>query len=175
MTGRPAHITVARMGRVHGLRGEVRVDAYGSLGALRPGGEAIVTFPDGHARPLVVEGVRRHQGGWLVKFRGIDRAEAAGALVGARLGLPRSAAADLPPDTYYHYDIVGLRVATTDGEELGEVVDIWPTPASDVYVVRGPRGEWLLPAVKAIVAAVDLERGRLSVHRLEGLVDPDPN
>lgn len=162
------------MGRAHGLRGEVRLTPFGSLGGLRPGGTAVVEFADGRERRLVVEGMRRHHGVWLVKFRGIDGAEAAGALAGARLGLPRSAAADLPPDTYYHYDILGLRVVTMDGEDLGEVVDIWPAPANDVYVVRGPRGEWLLPAAKAVVAGVDLARGRLCVRRLEGLVDPDP-
>jgi 16S rRNA processing protein RimM len=170
---RPPHIAVARVQRVHGLRGEVRLAPYGALDGLRPGSEAVVTLADGRERRLVVDGARRHPAGRLVKFRGIDDAGAAGALVGADVGLPRAAAPDLPADTYYHYDILGLRVVTTDGEELGAVAEVWPAPGNDVYVVRGPRGEWLMPAAKALVAAVDLAGGCLVVRWLEGLIDPE--
>ncbi|MGH7431329.1 MAG: ribosome maturation factor RimM, partial [Candidatus Methylomirabilales bacterium] len=79
----------------------------------------------------------------------------------------------LPEATYYHHDILGLTVQTEAGEGLGEIVDIWPSAAHDLYVVRRDAGEWLLPAVRAFILRVDLARRVMVVRPIEGLVDAE--
>jgi 16S rRNA processing protein RimM len=70
---------------------------------------------------------------------------------------------------YYHFQLIGVRVETEDGEWLGQVAKVLETRAHDVYVVRGPRGEVLLPAVDELVLELDLESKRMVVHLLPGM------
>src|SRR3972149_1639094 len=87
----------------------------------------------------------------------LDRSRGAGGACGAvEICISRTAAPALPEATYYHHDILGLTVQTEAGEGLGEIVDIWPSAAHDLYVVRRDAGEWLLPAVRAFILRVDL-------------------
>ena len=76
----------------------------------------------------------------------------------------------LEEDEYYLYQIVGLAAWTEQGEYLGRVREVLNTGANDVYVIRGPKGDILLPAIDDVVREVDLETGRLAVVLPEGLV-----
>jgi 16S rRNA processing protein RimM len=74
---------------------------------------------------------------------------------------------------FFHHQIVGLRVETTDGEQLGKVAEVLETGADDVYVVRGNLGEILLPAISDVVERIDLAEGRMTVRLLPGLLRED--
>jgi 16S rRNA processing protein RimM len=76
----------------------------------------------------------------------------------------------LAPDTYFHWQILGLTVVTEDGQVLGQVAEILETGANDVYLVRGER-EILLPATSEVVRQIDPVAGRMVVHLLPGLAD----
>ena len=179
---KPGHVLVAEVGRAHGVRGAVQArllaDSWEALG--RPttlylerggGGPPGGTRPVA-PRPVTVEWVQGGGGGRLIlKLEGVETREAAAALAGCRLGLPRAAAPPLPEGQYYHYDILGLAVVDAVGEDLGRVAEIVPTGANDVYVVRGPRGEWLLPALHRMIAAVDLEAGVIRVRDVADLLE----
>jgi 16S rRNA processing protein RimM len=173
---KPRYILVAEVLRAHGLRGEVQVrllaDSWEALGrpaALYAEVEGAGTGPA--PRPVAVEGVRGGGARLILKLAGVETREAAAALAGRRLGIPRAAAPPLPEGRYYHYDILGLAVVDPAGQDLGRIAEIVSSPGNDVYVVRGPRGEWLLPATRALVAAVDLEAGVLRVRAVEGLLE----
>ena len=84
--------------------------------------------------------------------------------------IAREDAMPLEPGQFYEHQIVGLSVVTTDGEPLGQVVEVLATGANDVYVVQGPRGEVLLPARVEVVRAIDLDAGTMTVTLLPGLV-----
>lgn len=75
----------------------------------------------------------------------------------------------LPQGEYFHYQLMGLRVMTEEGEELGEISEIIETGSNDVYVVSGGRGELLLPAISQVVREVDLTHQTMVVRLLEGL------
>ena len=75
----------------------------------------------------------------------------------------------LPDGSYYYFQIIGLRVRTDDGEELGRVHEILATGGTDVYVVRGPAGERLFPALSDVVLDVDVDRGVMTISLPEGL------
>ena len=99
----------------------------------------------------------------MLKLVGVDTPEAAAALAGSQVAVPRGEAPPPPPGVYYHYDILGLRVMEGD-RSLGSVREILETPAHDVYVVQGPAGEWMLPATLAHIRRIDLVAGRIEIE-----------
>jgi 16S rRNA processing protein RimM len=171
---------VAEVLRAHGLEGAVQArllaDSWEALGRpstlfLVEGRAAPGALEGAPDRPLAVESVRAAGRHLLLKLGGVDTREAAAALGGCRLGLPRDAAPPLPEGHYYHYDILGLAVVDAEGRDLGCVAAIVPTGANDVYVVQGPRGEWLLPALRQMITAVDIEAGVLRVGNVADLLE----
>jgi 16S rRNA processing protein RimM len=153
--------------RPWGTRGEVKValdtDFPERFASLRR------VFIEGRA--IQVEGVRWHKGQALVKLAGIDSPEEARPLSGKELEIPVEEAAPLAEGQYYLYQIMGLEVWTTEGTLVGRVEEVLRIPSNDVYVVVGPRGQSLIPAVAEIVKAVDLEAGRITIEALDGLLD----
>lgn len=91
------------------------------------------------------------------------------ALVGHWLTAPPETSPDLPQGEYFHFQLIGLKAMTEEGEELGEVTEILATGSNDVYVVAGGQGEVLLPAISEVIREVDLDHGVMVVRLLEGL------
>ena len=122
-------------------------------------------------RPLVVERTQRApDGALLVKFEGVADRDAADALRGAELRVPAEDTPQAPPDAYYHYQLIGISVASAaDGEPLGTLTEIVSTGANDVYVVTSEDAELLLPALAAVVTEVDVDAGRMAVAVPDGL------
>lgn len=165
------------MGRVirpHGLRGEVAILLETDVAACIAPGRVLRAGREGAAvGPLTVQGSRVDGSRATVQFEEVRTREEAEALVGAVLTLPRSEAPPLPEGSFYQADLVGLRVETGEGEPLGDVAEILETGGVDVLVVRRGGGEWLLPAARAFVLAVDLPGRRLVVRLPEGLADAE--
>jgi len=76
------------------------------------------------------------------------------------------------PDEVYHYQLIGMTVVTTAGDEIGLVTDVMPTPANDVCVVRAGAREHLIPLIADVVKEVDRQQRRLIIDPLPGLLDP---
>ena len=74
-------------------------------------------------------------------------------------------------DQYYHHQIIGLRVITTSGKEIGTVTDIISGKSNDNYIVKGPTGEVLIPAIEDVVRSIDLERGSITIEPIDGLLE----
>ncbi len=171
-------VVVGRLGRPHGLRGEVTVELRTDEPDRRfaPGLRLEVEAPGGSTfdRPsLEVESTRWHQGTLLVRFVGLaDRtaAEAArGVLLHARVD-PQETPED--PEEFYDHQLVGLRVEDEHGAALGEVAAV-VHGAQDLLRVRTPEGrDALVPFVSALVPVVDVAGGRVVVADRPGLVAP---
>jgi 16S rRNA processing protein RimM len=163
----PRYLAIGRVVRPFGLRGELKVKvltAYPErLGRMR------TVYLGPQAEPRTVEGVRLHQDAALLKLTGCDDRTAAEGLRGALVQIALENAVPLDEDEYYEHQIVGLTVLEEDGTLLGKVTEIISTGANDVYVVVGPEGELLLPAIESVILEIDLEADRLVVHMLEGL------
>lgn len=114
---------------------------------------------------------RVHKGQALLQLFGVDDRDAAEAWRGATVYVSLDEAVPLEEGEFYHYQVLGLDVVTDAGESLGRLREILPTGANDVYVVRGKRGEILLPAIKDVVLEIDLQAGVMRVHLPEGLLD----
>lgn len=165
---------MGRVVRTQGLQGEVAIRLETDVAACVAAGRTLHVGREGSAaRPLRVQASRVEGSRARVKFAEVQTREEAEALVGAAVTLPRSEAPPLPEGSFYRADLVGLRVETEAGEPLGDVVDIVVTGGTDVLVVRRGAGEWLLPAARAFVVAVDLPGRRLVVRVPEGLVNAE--
>ncbi len=105
----------------------------------------------------------------FLELKGISDVDAAQALVGSKLLLPRDLLEVLPEDEYYWPDIIGLEVYTPEGRHLGRIESIFPTGSNDVYVCRGDDGEFLIPAIADAIVRIDLAGRRITVKLLEGL------
>jgi len=175
-------VVVGRVGKPHGLRGEVTVDVRTDEPELRfaVGATLRAVPPKGSVQSrssplstLTVSTTRWHQGVLLVRFEEVpDRnaAEAArGTLLHATLA-PDAAPED--PDEFYAHQLIGLTAYDVDGRVLGEVSALTPG-AQDLLTIRTPDGrDALVPFVAALVPEVDVAGGRLVVADRPGLVSP---
>jgi 16S rRNA processing protein RimM len=172
-------LLVARIGKPHGLHGEVTVqlhtddpDARFALGAVL---ETKAAPGSGVPRTLTVASTRVHRGIWLIGFEQIPDRTGAESLRGTQLFLD---AADLTSDQdddsegWYEDELVGLAVVTTDGTVVGEVTALETRAVQDLLVVRlTGGGEALVPFVEAIVPEVDVDGGRVVVDAPPGLLE----
>lgn len=167
-------LTVARIGRAHGLRGEVALDLRTDVPdeRLAPG-TVLATDPAG-AGPLTVARTRVAQGRWFATFEGVADRTAAEALTGVELVVDSAEDDEPDEDAWYPHELVGLRAEGTDGRVLGEVVGLEHAPAHDVLVLREPDGaRTLVPFVRAIVPVVDVAGGRVVLDPPGGLLASD--
>jgi 16S rRNA processing protein RimM len=108
----------------------------------------------------------------ILKLKGIETVEEAEKLRNCYLKIDRKDAKELPKDTYFIVDLLGLDVYTDEGKLLGKVDDIYNAGSSDIYVVKDELGKQiLLPAIKDVLKEVDLENQKIIVHLIKGLVD----
>jgi len=168
-------VTVGRIGRPHGVRGDVVVGVRTDEPELRFAlGSRLDTDPVG-AGPLSVAACRWHSGELLVRFEGIsDRTTAAG-LGGTWLLVDAATLGDTgDPDSFRDTDLVGLSVRTADGAVVGAVDDVLHS-GQDVLVIRPAAGgaDILVPFVKAIVPEVDVAAGVLVIDPPQGLLNPE--
>ncbi|WP_245667764.1 ribosome maturation factor RimM [Actinomadura macra] len=164
-------LVVGRVGRPHGIRGEVTIDVRTDEPDARfTPGTAIATDP-ADAGPIVIERARWHSGRLLLHFAGIDDRDAAEGLRGTWLVVEED---DIPsssdPDDFHDQELIGLAVVTADGTDVGRVAEVLHH-GQDLLVVRGAGGETLIPFVAALVPEVDVPGGRLVIDPPPGLLD----
>jgi 16S rRNA processing protein RimM len=154
----------------HGLGGDVRVQPTTDFPARLHELQTVWVAPAG--KPATQARVRRvadHTSKSLMVFglKGVTTRGAAQDLVGAELQIELAQASELPADTYYEHDIIGLTVVTTEGLELGPITDVLRTGANDVYVTE----RCLVPAIADVVKEIDLAGGRMVIEAIRGLLD----
>ena len=170
-------LVVGRIGRPHGIRGDVILDVRTDDPELRfAPGSVIATEPAADG-PLTVTGFRWHSGRLLVHFAGFDDRDHAEDLRGIMLVVDSADLEDTgDPDEFRDHQLIGLSVLTRAGEPVGQVADILHN-GQDLLVITGDgtrRGpEILVPFVAPLVPEVDVAAGRLVIDPPPGLLDPD--
>ncbi len=163
-------LQVGRIGRAHGIRGEVTVTPFTDDPAARFAvGTALQT--DSASRPvLTVSGARQSGPVQVVGFEGIVDRNTAELLRGTQLFVDAGSLPEPDDDEFYDHQLVGLAVHHLNGELLGAVVEVMHPPAAPVLVIRrGDGTEELVPFVRAIVPDVDVAAGRLVVDPPDGM------
>ncbi len=176
-------VVVGRIGKAHGIKGEVSVELRTdeperrfATGAVLRTQAAQGGQPHGPDRPgaLTVRTTRWHQSRLLVVFEEVRDRNAAEAVRGLLLAVevdPAESPED--PEEYYDHQLVGLRVVTTAGEDVGELAEVLHGSVQDLLSIRADDGrEVLVPFVTELVPEVDLAGGRVLVEDLPGLLSP---
>ena len=156
--------------QTHGIKGEVKVfpttDDAQRFKKLKK-----VTLDNGkERRELEITSVKFFKNLVILKFKGIDDINEVEKYKKAALFVTREDAVPLGENEYFIADLIGLRVVSEEGEELGTLDDVLQTGANDVYVVKNDKGEEILvPAIKDCVKNVDIDGGEIILHLLPGL------
>lgn len=114
---------------------------------------------------------RQDRDAWILKLEGLEGREQIEALRGELLETPDSEVIRDDDDSYFVHELIGLRVATGSGIDVGVVQDILQSGAADVYVVKTPAGELLIPAIAEVVSSISLREGVIVITPLAGLLD----
>ena len=167
-----AMILVGRIARAHGLRGQVIVNLETDFPETRfqPGAELFIDR-GGAVSALRLTTVRFHRDRPVVGIEGVTTISEAEALAGCELRVPADRLAPLPAGTFYHHDLVGCRVETSDGRTVGMVSGVEGTMTGSRLVIDGARGEILIPLANEICPTIDIERKLIVVDPPEGLLD----
>ncbi|MCK1820971.1 ribosome maturation factor RimM [Streptomyces sp. XM83C] len=166
-------LVVARIGRAHGIRGEVTVEVRTDEPELRLGPGAVLATDPASRGPLTIASGRVHSGRLLLRFEGVDDRNAAEALRNTLL------IADIDPDElpdgedeYYDHQLIDLDVVLADGTEVGRITEISHLPSQDLFIVERPDGsEVMIPFVEEIVTAIDLAEQKAVIDPPPGLID----
>jgi len=159
-------IIVARVNRPHGRDGALSVELFSDLPGRFDAGRQLLL--DGHSF-TIAESRQSGPNTAIIRLEGITSRAQAAPLAGRHLSALPDPGAALEEGEYFHYQLIGLKVRAEDGEDLGELQEILETGSNDVYIVRGPSGELLIPATASVVREVDLPSGVMLVSLPDGL------
>lgn len=164
-------VPLGRVVNTHGVRGELRLLPYASpCSTLQPGRIVSLQSKDGSSSSFTVESVRLHAPSLLIKFQGVTSLEQAQLLRGSEVSIEEDQLPPLQEGEFYYYQVVGLRVLTTTGEEIGTIAEVFFSGGHDVWVVRQGKKEYLIPVTEEIVRTIDIAGGRAIIEPMEGLL-----
>jgi len=169
-------VAVARILGPHGRDGEIRARSTSSVPDRFSEGQSLDLSQDGSnadGRKLLIVRSRatitKGREELILLFRGFRDRDQATLLTGQWLCVDQSSVPEAQEGEYFHYQIIGLKVISLIGEDLGEIIEILETGSNDVYVVAGPTGEILIPALSQVVKTIDVIGGLMTVDLPEGL------
>ena len=165
-------IAVGRITRGVGLKGELKVavltDSVHRFEKLKT---VWVGTDDSRAVKHAVTAVRLTTSAVVLKLKEIDSRTVADSLRGQLVFIAAKDVVVPKKDSYFIHDIIGMSVETESGEAVGIVREVMQLPANDVWVVGGAGGEVLIPAIKDVIRAVDVQRRKVVIRPLEGLLE----
>ena len=162
----PEFITIGQVLSPWGIKGKLKVEVVTDFPKrFTPSSKIYI-----NRQPMTIDSADWHKGKAIIKLNTIDSIEAAQRLRGQPLEIHHSQFKPLPEGQYYHFQLIGLEVLTTQGELLGNITEILTAPSNDNYVVSGAKGEILIPAIEDIIKSIDLKKGYLLIEPIEGLL-----
>ncbi|GAA0375087.1 ribosome maturation factor RimM [Paenibacillus motobuensis] len=167
-------LMVGKIVNTHGIRGELKILPHTDFPEVRfaPKSKLKIVNPDsGVITDVTVASARPVKQMYVVRFEGYDNINLVEKYKGCELKVTKEESVELPDNEYYFYEIIGCRVVSDEGEELGVIEEILRPGANDVWVVKMPsRKQLLLPVIDDVVLDVDVKSKLVKVHLLEGLL-----
>ncbi len=161
-------VDIGKVVAIHGLKGLLQVLPLTDFPELYADRRHVYAErSDGSRVPVKVTRAVPHKSHYLVALAGVNTRNEAETFAGAVLKVPEAEVPPLPEGSYYHFQLVGLKVTDEAGQELGRLREIVSGPANDIYVVDGGPRELLLPATKEVVRRIDLAAGVIVARPLE--------
>lgn len=165
-------IPLGRLVNTHGIRGELRLLPHAfPCPTLQKGVAVSLQGETGPASWSTLESVRPHAPFLLVRLQGVTSFAQAQALRDTVISVAEDLLPPLQTDEFYYYQVIGLRVFTTAGEQIGTITQIFFSGGHDVWEVRQGQKEYLIPVTDEIVRSIDIPGGRAIVAPLAGLLE----
>jgi len=166
------YFEIGQIVNTFGVKGIVKVNPFTDDITRFEKLKTILVVKNKNVTEIEIEEVKYHKDMVLLKLKGVDDMNSAEKYKGCFIKIHRKDAIKLPKDTFFIADIIGSEVITDDGKILGKVDDIYSTGSNDIYVVKDELGKQiLLPSIKEVILDIDVEKQKVIVHLLEGLVD----
>lgn len=163
-------VLIGKIVGAHGVKGTSKISAYvESLTIFKPGTALLVCNPEGSENSYEIDWVKPHSRGALLALKDVSSRDQAKTLVGSELYIQRARLPKLEDGAYYWFDLIGLKVYTSDDQYLGRLDSIIETGANDVYVVNKDDQEILIPALKSVVRSIDIGKKIMRVELPDGL------
>lgn len=165
-------LTVGKIVNTHALQGEVKVLCTTDFKEERfKKGNTLYIDYQGGTIPVTIASHRQHKGAELLKFSHLNSINDVEKYKGSDLLVPYEDLDELEENEFYYHEVIGCRVVSEAGEEIGEVTEILETGANDVWVIKRPgQKDALIPYIEDVVKAVDVEKKQIIIHILEGLL-----
>jgi 16S rRNA processing protein RimM len=165
---------VGKIVNTHGIKGEVRVISKTDFAEERyKKGNKLFIFMNENEDPIevTVKAHRVHKSFDLLTFDEYDNINQVEKFKGALIKIPENQLSKLDEGEYYFHEIIGCKVITENGEEIGIVKEILTPGANDVWVVKRKKGQdVLIPYIEEVVKNVDVEEKIITIHLMEGLL-----
>ena len=170
--GEPEFLVVGKLGKPHGIHGEIVMDVFTDFPErLKPG---IFVWVGSKYQQVRITKKRPHSRGMLLSLDGYCSREEVAELRNQLVYVRTIDRPQLEEGEYYHHQLLGMHVIDEDGSLLGTISRIHETGANDVYLVQGESGkELLIPAIESVILDIDLEHHQLHVRLLPGLLPED--
>ena len=165
-------VLVGSVLRPHGVKGLLRIRSYAqSEKTFLNAGTVFLKTHLGETREHGVLSVSPHQRIFLLKLKGLGSLEEAETYRGAAIFVKRGSLSRESDEEYFWHEIIGLQVYLKSGEYLGTIREVFPTGSNDVFVLREGSAEILIPATHDVVREIDLERKRMIIDAMEGMLE----
>ena len=174
----PQYLVVGHINKAHGTKGELFVwpltdhpESTFAPGVILYLGDESGREPDLSRPSLALESVRPFRRGYLVRIPGVTDRTSTEPFLGLYLFRARKDVEALEEGEIFYHQLLGMKVVTVEGEEVGQVVEVYELRPADLLEVRGPKGTHHLPFLKSIVREVDADSGILVIDPPDGLLD----
>lgn len=156
----------------HGIKGEVKVKRITDFVERFAIGETVyLTDESNKLIPLIIDGFRTHKNNDLLHFKNYNSIEDVETFKGKELKIKEEQLTELTEHEFYFHEIIGCKVETISGEEIGVIESILTPGANDVWVVKGKDGkEYLIPYIEQVVKKVDVVEKKVFIELMEGLL-----
>lgn len=160
-------IKVGKIVNTHGIKGELKV---------LPLTDDMTRFEEleyvyVENQKIEIEDVWYKKNFVMLKFKGFDNINDVLCFKDKYVYIDKENAIELPEDTYFIFQIIGLNVYLMSGELLGKITDVIQTGSNDVYVVKDDNKEYLIPAIKEVIKEINLDDKKVIIDPLEGMIE----
>lgn len=164
------YFEIGQIVNTSGLKGIVKVNSFSDDIRRFENLSKVLIGKNKNLTEYMIEEVRYSKNQVLIKFRGIDTIEEAETFKNCYIKIKREELEELPEDTYYIIDLIGINVYLENGILVGEIIDVFPTGSNDVYVIkREENTDLLIPAIKDVVKSISIQEKKMIINLIEGL------
>ena len=174
----PSYLVVGHLNKAHGTKGEIFVWPLTDHpeGSFAPGvilyvGDETGNAPDSTRTSLVVQSARPFRRGYLLRLDGVESRDEAEALQGSYVLRPTEELEGVEEGEFFYHQLLGMKVVTVDGSDVGEVVEVFELRPADLLEVKGASKTHFIPFLSSIVREIDTEASTLVIDPPAGLLD----